>query len=445
MNIVMMTNTYKPIVGGLEKSVETFAEEFRKRGHRVLIVAPEFEGFPCCREKDVFRVPAIQNFNGTDFSVELPISTRLSSVLNKFKPDIIHSQHPFLIGDTALRASAQLNKPVVFTYHTLYEKNANYFPGDSKILIDFVIKLSIGYANLCDRIIAPSQSIADLLRRRGVEKPMDVIPTGIHPEEYRGGDGTAFRKFFGIPRESFVVGTVSRIVPEKNVIFLARAVMEFLKRNKRACFVMVGEGDSLTDVQDLLQKAKMMDRVVLTGLLTGKKLIHAYAAMDVFAFASLSETQGIILAEAMAAGKPVVAIKASAIGEVVKNKQNGRIVVGGTLSGFADALQWVAGQGPQKRSALSRCARKTAESFSISLGAKKLLTAYEEACKNKRASYDLENSAWRKTMRLLKAQTSLLLNTAKSTVSAIARAKIDDDQRGKGAKKVYNKTTTARS
>jgi glycosyltransferase involved in cell wall biosynthesis len=425
MNIVMMTNTYKPIVGGLEKSVETFAEEFRKRGHRVLIVAPEFKGFLCCREKGVFRVPAIQNINGTDFSVELPVPTRLSRILKRFKPDIVHSQHPFLIGDTALRISAQLNKPLIFTYHTLYEKNTHYFLGGSKIFTRFVVRLSIGYVNLSDRVIAPSQSIAEFLRKRGVKKEIEVIPTGIHNKDFKGGNRVGFRKLFAIPRDAFVVGTVSRIVFEKNIVFLARAVAEFLKRNQQAYFLMVGEGDLLEQVRALFQKANIMERVVLTGVLTGKKLIQAYSAMDVFAFASHSETQGLILAEAMAAGKPVVAVNAPAIREVVKNKQNGRLVAGDSVSGFVDALGWIASQEPQKRSTLARCARKTAESFSMSLSIKKMLKVYREASKNKRISYDLEHSSWRKTMRLLKAQTGLLLNSAKSTVSAIAKTKID--------------------
>lgn len=424
MNIVMMTNTYKPIVGGLEKSVETFAEEFRKRGHRVLIVVPRFKGFPCCREKDVFRLPAIQNFNGTEFSVQLPIPNNLSRILKRFKPDLIHSHHPFLVGDTALRASAQLNKSLVFTYHTLYEKNAQPFLGGSRILTHFADKIAIGYANLCDRVIAPSQSIASFLHRRNVRKPIDVIPTGIHIEDFKQGDGQAFRKLFGIPREAFVAGTVSRISAEKNIIFLVRAAAEFLKRNKQAYLVVVGEGDRLSDVQVLLQKAKIMSRVVLTGALTGKKIIHAYAAMDVFALASHSETQGIILAEAMAAGKPVVAVNAPAISEVVKDKQNGRIVSGDTISGFANALSWVARQPPQERFTLSRYARKTAQDFSISLSVKRMLKVYREATRSKRISYDLEHSTWAKTMRLLKAQAGLWFNMINSTVSAIARTKI---------------------
>ncbi|MDD5655286.1 MAG: glycosyltransferase, partial [Candidatus Omnitrophica bacterium] len=353
-------------------------------------------------------------------SVELPIPNGLPRLLKRFKPDIIHSQHPFLLGDTALRASAMLNKPVIFTYHTLYEKNTHYFLGGSKTFTNFVIRLSIGYARLCDRVIAPSQSIADFLRKKGVAaKQIDVIPTGIDNEYFKGGERSAFRKFFGIPGEAFVVGTVSRIVSEKNVIFLAKAVAEFLKRDDQAYFVIVGEGALLERVRSLLEKAKIMERVVLTGVLTGKKLVHAYAAMDVFAFASRSETQGLILAEAMAAGKPVVAVNAPATGEVVKNKQNGRIVAGDNVSGFAAALSWVERQGEQERAALTRRARKTAEEFSVNHSVKKMLKLYQEACKDKPAPYDLENSAWAKTMRLVKAQTGLMLNAAKSTASAI--------------------------
>ena len=104
MNILMMTNTYTPIIGGLEKSVQTFTEEFRKRGHRVIVAAPTFEGMPT-GEKDVIRVPAIQHFNGTDFSLQLPIPGFLNEKLNDFRPDIVHAHHPFLMGGTALRVA----------------------------------------------------------------------------------------------------------------------------------------------------------------------------------------------------------------------------------------------------------------------------------------------------------------------------------------------------
>jgi glycosyltransferase involved in cell wall biosynthesis len=103
-------------------------------------------------------------------------------------------KHPFLIGDTALRVSAKLNKPVIFTYHTLYKNNTHYFFGGSKVFTNFVVKLSVGYVNFCDRIVAPSQSIADFLRRMGVQKHIDVIPTGVRIEDFKAGDAPAIRE-----------------------------------------------------------------------------------------------------------------------------------------------------------------------------------------------------------------------------------------------------------
>ena len=103
----MMTNTYKPILGGLERSVESFTKEFRKRGHRVVIVAPVYDGMEV--ENDVVRIPAVQHFNGSDFSVQVPISSVLENALNDFTPDVVHSHHPFLIVDTALRVASRFN------------------------------------------------------------------------------------------------------------------------------------------------------------------------------------------------------------------------------------------------------------------------------------------------------------------------------------------------
>src|SRR5437867_7598453 len=101
MNILMMANTYKPLVGGLEKSIEAFTNEYRKSGHKVFIVAPEYPDM--VPENGVIRIPAIQNFNGSDFSVQLPIPGVLIEALGDFRPDIVHSHHPFMVGDTALR------------------------------------------------------------------------------------------------------------------------------------------------------------------------------------------------------------------------------------------------------------------------------------------------------------------------------------------------------
>src|SRR3989339_144317 len=146
MNILMMTNTYVPLVGGVAYSIESFTAEFRRRGHRVMIVAPVFENMPE-NEQDVIRLPAIQHFNGSDFSVSLPVTRFLASRLEAFKPDIVHSHHPFLIGSTALRIANKYRIPIVFTHHTMWEKYSHYIPGDFSRFKPFIMNLTVGYAS----------------------------------------------------------------------------------------------------------------------------------------------------------------------------------------------------------------------------------------------------------------------------------------------------------
>jgi len=137
MNILMLTNSFTPHVGGVARSVEQFASEFRNLGYRVVIVAPIFEGMPK-DEDDVIRLPALQRFNGSDFSVPLPIPGRLRKILEDIRFDVVHSHHPFLLGDTALRIATTRNIPLIFTHHTLYDQYTHYIPGDSPRMKRFI-------------------------------------------------------------------------------------------------------------------------------------------------------------------------------------------------------------------------------------------------------------------------------------------------------------------
>jgi glycosyltransferase involved in cell wall biosynthesis len=420
MNIVMMTNTYKPIVGGLEKSVEIFSDYYRRRGHKVLIVAPKSAEAPE-GEEYVVRVPAIQNFNGTDFSVELPVSADLAKILTRFQPDIIHTHHPFLIGDTAMRAAAAFNVPIVFTHHTLYEQNTHYIAGNSKAMKRFVIKLSTGFANLCDQVIAPSESVAKLLEKRGVNVPVAVVPTGIDCQQFSRGKGRTLRDSAGIPARAFLLGIVGRAVPEKNFAFLAKAAALFVKKTKNAYFMVVGDGPSLAEVREIFTEEGVQDYLICTGMLKGQRLLDAYKALDVFVFASHSETQGLVLIEAMAAGTPVVAVNAPGVREVVVDGKNGRLIAHDDAGQFGDALEWVARQGPAGRAALKREARATARRFSVTKSVTRILRIYRDTLKRELKSKEKNgNSAWRRAMRVLRTQTELIGNFSTATRAAIA-------------------------
>ncbi len=413
LHIVMLTNTFTPHVGGVARSVSAFANEFRRQGHRVLVVAPEFEDAPQL-ERDVVRVPAIQHFNGTDFSVPVPVPGILTPVLDDFAPDVVHTHHPFLLGDTALRIAAGRDIPVVFTHHTRYEQYTHYVPGDSPTLQRFVVELATGFANLCDAVIAPSETIHKLLLEDGVETPVHVIPTGIDVERLARGDGSRMRAQCDIPADAFVVGHVGRLAPEKNLTFLIEAAAAFLQNHPQAHLLFAGVGPSLDHMQRVVDTAGLTGRFHHLGILQAQELVDAYHAMDVFAFASQSETQGLVIAEAMAAGVPVVAVDASGVREVLRDGHNGRMLAEEDLDAFTAALEEVCGLKVEQRSKLSEAALKTAEQFAMSRCAAQAIALYESLIDARASKKTIDDSPWDQARRAIRREWEIWQNVAEA-------------------------------
>jgi 1,2-diacylglycerol 3-alpha-glucosyltransferase len=422
MNICMMTNTYLPHVGGVARSVSTFAEEYRKRNHEVLVVAPEFEGKPLPPRAAaiVERVPAIQKFNGSDFSVKLPMVAGLTPRLEAFAADIIHAHHPFLLGDTALRIAASKNAPVIFTHHTRYEDYTHYVPFDSPTLKEVAINLSTHFANMCDGVIAPSESIARLIKRRGVEVPVRVVPTGIDVKTFAGGNGARFRKKYSVPENAFVVGHIGRLAPEKNLEYLAEAVALFVKRTPDSRFLVVGAGPSEEKLGEVFTKHGIADRLIMAGKHTGRGLADAYNAMDVFAFASFSETQGMVLAEAMAAGRPVIALNASGVREVMDDGANGYMLdKNAPPKKFAEQLGRMQ-RDPKRLAAFSAQARRTADKFSRERCADLALAFYDEIrVATRRERLLIERSPWGTLLERIGVEWNLLAEKAQAVAEAM--------------------------
>ncbi|MCD4779013.1 MAG: glycosyltransferase [Candidatus Omnitrophica bacterium] len=409
MKILMVTNTYTPIIGGVERSIKAFASEFKKQGHEVLIGTLEFDGMPE-NEKGVVRVPAIRRFNGSDFSVRLPIPLNLSSVLDEFKPDIVHSHHPFILGDTALRIANKYQVPLVFTHHTKYEDYTHYVPLDSPAMKKFAIELTTGYAELTDHVFAPSQSIKELLLKRGVKTPIDVVPTGVDFDKFSQGDRKNFREKFSINDGDFIVGHIGRLAPEKNLTFLSQCIISFLKQHKQAKFLLVGKGPSLNEIKNFFKKEGFEERLIYPGVLEGQKLIDAYHAMDIFAFSSKSETQGMVLLEAMAAGVPVVALDASGIGDVIRDKLNGRLVKNEDVEEFKESLNWFFRQTDEQIQILKKNAEEFAASLSMEKTSRKALEIYESLLEKDFTYCDIENTPWEKTLGRIKVEWELISN-----------------------------------
>jgi len=418
MNILMMTNTYLPHVGGVARSIAAFSQQYRKMGHKVIIVAPAFEGMPV-DEHDVVRISAIQHFNGSDFSVVLPLSWFLSKTIKAFKPDIIHSHHPFLIGSTALRIANLYHLPHVFTHHTMYEQYTHYVPGDSAALKKFVVALASHYANLCEHVFAPSESIASVLQQRQVTKPISVIPTGVELQKYRQGSGAGFRLMFGIPVNTFVVGHLGRLAAEKNLAYLAEAISLFLQTQKDAYCLMVGKGPIESDVRTIFERAGVGERLVMVGILEEPILASAYQAMNVFSFASQSETQGMVITEAMAAGIPVIALDAPGVREVVRDQTNGRLLNAVSTALFAGALKEFYLLPEKQQRQYQKAALITAEEFSLEHSATKALAIYQKLIDSDNKHRKGHEDLWSGLLPLIKAEWNLIKSYAGSAGTAV--------------------------
>lgn len=412
MNILMITNTYAPIIGGLEKSIQVFSARFRKLGHKVIILAPAMKGI-LKKESGVLRIPASQIF-GMDFPFPLSLPAFLEKLIDSFRPDIVHAHHPFLAGDLALRLCGQYRLPLIYTHHTLFGRYEYRLPLINNALKRFLMKLSAGYANLADRVIAPSESVRRILVRHGVRTPIEVIPTGIPVQNFSKGNGAVLRKKFKIPQKAFVIGYAGRLSQEKNLGFLTNSVARFIKKEREAYFLIVGEGPSHKTVRSILKRAGLENRLCFTGALRGKALSDGYQAMDLFVFASKSETQGLVILEAMAGGIPVIALDAPGVREILKEGKNGYLVPAQNEKAFAGAIDECFSLSGSKRNKMGQAARKTAEQFSVERMANHILRVYRLVRKRKCLPSESQKSHWRLLKDRIRTEWRMLANITKA-------------------------------
>lgn len=375
---VMFTNTFEPMIGGLERAVASLHADLNAAGHLCRIVTPSFKGADRS-SGGVLRVPALTGIGSKDFSIPLPTVNRLELWMEALDPHVVHAHQPFLLGDTAWRISRLRRIPLVFTHHTLYERYAHYLPLDEDRARRLLIELTTRYANRCQLVIAPTESVRQILLDRGITVPIEVSPSGIDLRVYGGGCRARGRRALGLSEEAEVIGHVGRLSQEKNLEFLIDATIRVMKSRPQARMLLVGDGDRLAAAKARFGGESLGDRLITPGLVAGDDIADMYAAMDVFVFASHTETQGLVLAEAMAAGIPIVALDAAGTRDCVADEVVGHLLDRSVDEvAFAQAVETLLEDRPRRMS-FSERAREQANKFSRPECARRHAAIYERA------------------------------------------------------------------
>jgi 1,2-diacylglycerol 3-alpha-glucosyltransferase len=311
MKILLISDVYFPRVNGVSTSIRTFTEQLQMLGHTVHLIAPDY-GIVTEDEASMTRVPARSiYFDPEDKLMKYGEILKLLPSLKSQQFDLIHIHTPFIAHYAGLKLGKLLQIPVVETYHTFFEDYLHhYLPWIPSFAARGMARLiSKTQCNQVAAIVAPSQPMLDVLRTYGVTTRAEVIATGLQAHSFAPADGEAFRHQYGIDLERPMLLYVGRVAFEKNIQFLLKMVKLLSEIMPEVLFVITGEGPAEASLREAVSTLGLGNNVQFIGYLDREKELNAcYKSADIFVFASKSETQGLVLLEAMAQGTPVVAI-----------------------------------------------------------------------------------------------------------------------------------------
>ena len=323
LHILMVSDVYFPRINGVSTSIQTFRAELERLGIRVTVVAPSYPAADIAADRptDTIRIPSrAVPLDPEDRLMRWQALADLDRRLAGVDFNLVHVQTPFAAHYAGLRLARSRGIPCIATYHTHFEEYLFHY-------IRFLPKAALRAAaralarhqcNALDAVVVPSQPMAATLRDYGVDAPLRVIPTGLPESQFIPGNGIRFRQAWGIGLERQVALFVGRAAFEKNIGFLLEMIDRARRQRPRVMLVVAGEGPALPALRRQAEALRLEDHVRFVGYLPRDGgLRDCYAAADVFTFASQTETQGLVLLEAMAIGLPVLAIPALGAAEII--------------------------------------------------------------------------------------------------------------------------------
>jgi 1,2-diacylglycerol 3-alpha-glucosyltransferase len=378
MRILMISDVYFPRINGVSTSIQTFRRGLHAAGHETILIAPEYPGAPADRETAILRVPSRGvPRDPEDRAMKLGALRALRAEIERLEPDLVHIQTPFIAHYQGTALARALRVPVVETYHTYFEEYLHhYVPLMPRAVMRFVARrFTVSQCNVLDALVVPSRAMEQALLDYGVRCPMHIIPTGMEMERFAGGNGQRFREQLGIAPGQPVLVHVGRIAHEKNIEFLFRMFDRVVRSKPGAVFIVAGEGPALASCKAYVRSVGIAQHVRFVGYLSREReLLDCYRAGDLFVFSSRTETQGLVLLEAMALGVPVVSTAHMGTADIM-NPQRGARVAPDDEAEFANIVLQLLEDAP-RRAAMSAEARAYAATWSASAMADRLAGLY---------------------------------------------------------------------
>jgi glycosyltransferase involved in cell wall biosynthesis len=377
MRILMLSDVCAPRVNGVATSIRTFRRSLAELGHESLLVAPAYPA-PTEPDPQIVRVASRPvPGDAEDRLMHWRELVALEPQLARQDFDLVHVHTPFVAHYAGVRFARRLGLPLVETYHTFFEEYAPlYLPWLPARLGRWVARrLTVSQCRQVDALVVPSPQMLERLAEYGIDVRAEVLPTGLEADEFAGGDGARFRRVHGIPADRPVLVFISRIAHEKNVDFLLRMLVRLRAEVPDVLLVIAGEGPARPHVTRLASQLGLDGHVLFVGYLERSgALLDCYRAGDAFVFASRTETQGLVLLEALALGVPVVSTAVMGTADVLRDA-GGAVIAPDEEAGFAAAVARVLGDADLRRR-LAAAGPGDAARWSARAMAERLVTLY---------------------------------------------------------------------
>lgn len=376
MRILMISDVYFPRVNGVSTSIQIFMRELEQLGHAVTLIAPDYGQTET--QPNIIRIPSRGvMFDPEDRMLKRRLVLKLRRQLRQQNFDVIHIQTPFVAHYLGVALAREFGIPCVESYHTYFEEYLfHYVPFLPKTWMRWVARhFTRAQCNDVNAVIVPSTAMQEVLTAYGVTTPMHIIPTGMELDRFKGGDGARFRTTFSIEPDRPVMVFIGRVAFEKNIDFLLQVVAHLRSNMPDILLVIAGEGPAVKPLKRQVQQFGLEHNVLFVGYLSrDKDLPDCYVAGDIFVFASRTETQGLVLLEAMALGVPVVSTARMGTIDILRPNR-GALVAEEHVELFAHAAERVL-TNPLLRERLRREALEYVKEWSAPAMAAKLLELY---------------------------------------------------------------------